>query len=174
MRCNNVLFTNQNYKPMKRILTMLLLLTGMWCTSIWSQQAVASGGGEGSGSGGTVSYTVGQVAYASAGDESVTVSAGVQHAYEVYVISGSRDLPGIAVSVYPNPSVDKVTLNLGEKPKALLSYQLIDAGGNMLEEKEITDQLTGISLGRLPAAGYLLRIMQSGKEINVFKIIKKQ
>lgn len=49
---------------------------------LYSQQAVLGGGGEASGSGGTMSYSIGQIAYVAKG-AGPTASEGVQQAFEV-------------------------------------------------------------------------------------------
>lgn len=157
-----------------KIIRMILLLPGLWGTAMVAQQTVASAGGDGGGSGGKISFTVGQLAFAPAGNESITVNAGVQHAYEVFVISDTKELPGLQMKVYPNPSAERVTLNTGESLKPGLVYQLFDGAGNLLQQHEIVSSQTDIALDKLPAAGYLLRVLQADKEIKVFKIVKNQ
>lgn len=156
------------------MISMILLLPGLWGTCMFAQQAVASAGGNGGGSGGKTSFTVGQTAWVPVTNEDFTVSAGVQHAYEVFVISDTRDLPDLSMSVYPNPSAGRITLHTGGTVKPATVYQLFDGVGNLLEQQEISSSDMVISLGKLPAATYILRVLQAEKEIKVFKIIKNQ
>ena len=61
---------------------MILTLFMIMPLLLYGQQAVLGGGGEATGSGGTVSYSIGQIAYTSKGAGG-TVSEGVQQAFEV-------------------------------------------------------------------------------------------
>lgn len=64
---------------MKRMTLTLFMIMPLL---LYGQQAVLGGGGEATGSGGTVSYSIGQIAYTSKGAGG-TVSEGVQQAFEV-------------------------------------------------------------------------------------------
>jgi hypothetical protein len=64
---------------MKRMILTLFMIMPLF---LYGQQVVLGGGGEATGSGGTVSYSIGQIAYTSKGAGG-TVSEGVQQAFEV-------------------------------------------------------------------------------------------
>jgi hypothetical protein len=68
---------------MKRILIMMIFCFPML---LYGQQAVLSGGGEGSGAGGSVSYSIGQVSYVYKGP-GPSVDEGVQQPIEVMIIT---------------------------------------------------------------------------------------
>jgi len=66
----------------------ILLLSGLGLTGLYAQEAVVAGGGNASGSGGTVSYSAGQLVYSSSGGSNGSVVAGVQQAYIISVSTG--------------------------------------------------------------------------------------
>ena len=76
------------------------------------------------------------------------------------------------VMVYPNPSSDKLTLDLGNIKLSLLSYQLNDASGKLIENKEISNAIETIDMNNLPCATYFLKVSNNNNEIKSFKIIK--
>src|SRR4030042_5256555 len=92
--------------------TVCFLIIVCWCAFCGSQQAVSTAGGEATGAGGTVSYTIGQVTYTTNSESEGTVSQGVQQPYEIFVISSSEDRYGITfeLSVYPNPASTNLKL----------------------------------------------------------------
>ena len=76
--------------------------------------SVNAAGGNASGTGGSVSYSVGQLFFTTAFGTYGSVSEGVQQPFEISVLSGVEDITGIDLyySVYPNPTIGKLTLNL--------------------------------------------------------------
>ena len=102
-------------KRIKRLLTALLLLGLGGATSLQAQETVTTAGGEASGSGGTASYTVGQVFYTTqTGTNGNTVAQGVQQPFEISVVTGIPEAKGInlSVSAYPNPATDYLTVKV--------------------------------------------------------------
>ncbi len=66
---------------------ILLLTAGLlWAGLAQSQESANASGGDATGSGGTVAYSVGQVVYTSNTSSSGTVDQGVQHAFEIYTV----------------------------------------------------------------------------------------
>ncbi len=73
-------------KKLFNILTIMLLFIGLH-----AQESTTASGGEASGDGGTVSYSVGQVVYGTHSGTTGSVSEGIQQAYEISVIMIRRD-----------------------------------------------------------------------------------
>jgi len=93
-------------KIIKAFYGVLLVLFS--ASSAMAQQGIVSGGGEGSGTGGSVSATCGQVFYSS----TQGVSQGLQQPYEIFVVSSIESAQHISLSVkaYPNPTTDYLIL----------------------------------------------------------------
>ena len=53
-----------------------------------------------------------------------------------------------------------------------IMYQLYDINGKLVENKKIKDNETSINMSNLVPATYFLKVMESNKELKIFKIIK--
>ncbi|MBK6834641.1 MAG: T9SS type A sorting domain-containing protein [Bacteroidetes bacterium] len=157
-------------KQKKIKLSVLLLSIGI---SVQAQQATTTTGGDASGSGGTVAYSVGQVVYTTNTDASGTVSQGVQQAYEIFTVGIKETELNISLSVYPNPTADNLTLQIQDYNNEKLSYQLFDMQGKQLSNGQIVAQQTQINMNSLPTATYFVNVVnQENKKVQSFKIIK--
>lgn len=162
----------------KKVKLCVLLLSGLGLAGLQAQEAVPASGGNASGSGGTVGYSVGQVVYGSSTGTNGSVVQGVQQAYIISVTTGIDDKSiDLSYKVYPNPATDYLTLKLANFQTSSYSYQLFDVSGKMLESKAIVAEETSISMQALKGGNYLLKIVETqpgaAKELKSFKIIKK-
>jgi hypothetical protein len=162
---------NVNQIHMKSFFVLLILL---WPFLIFGQQSIPASGGNSTGSGGTVSYTVGQVVYTTNSGAGGASSQGVQQPYEIWVTTSIEQAKDISLflSVYPNPTNDKLTLQIEEYESSNLSYRLFDANGKLLESKRVSIPETTISVVNLSSAIYFLKVLDNQKGIKTFKIIK--
>lgn len=156
----------------KRIVLFLFVVCGSVISN--AQQAISAGGGEAIGTGGTVSYTIGQTDYNTITGTSGVVMQGVQQPFEILVITGIEEAKGISLefSVYPNPSTDFLILKVDNYNLEYLTYQLYDVSGSLILNGEILSKETVIQAGDLTPAAYYLRINDTQKEVKTFKIIK--
>jgi hypothetical protein len=140
----------------------------------YAQQAVSSAGGNGSGSGGTVSYTVGETNYTSHKSSSGSVIEGVQQSFEIHVVTQSDQNTAISLEceTYPNPATDYLILKINSERIENMRYQLFDLNGKVLEEAFIGDTETVISLKNYKSANYLLKVLDNSTEVITFKITK--
>jgi hypothetical protein len=143
-------------------------------TPLQAQNTIPATGGNASGIGGSISYTVGQVVYTSNTGTTGSVTQGVQQPYEISVITGLEESKGIDLNciAYPNPTIDFLTLKVGNCDKENLSYKLFDINGILLQNKKIAGNETTIDLSNLVSATYFLIVTDNNKEIKTFKIIK--
>jgi len=151
-----------------------LLLPFFGLKALNAQESILTTGGNASSEGGSVSYSVGQVFYLTHQGDNGSVAQGVQQPYEISVVSGIEESYGITlqVSAFPNPTSDYLVLRVENYNRENLSYQLFDLSGKLLERGRVGEDLTTINmLNRTPAL-YLLRVLDSNKEIKTFKIIK--
>jgi hypothetical protein len=130
-----------------------------------AQSAIITSGGNASGSGGTVSYTIGQVGYSSYSGNGGTVNLGVQQPYEISVITAIENTGNISLEfvVYPNPVTDYLTLKItGELPAQCNAF-LYDINGSLLLNKKVEINETLISLEKLIPGTYFLKISDNKK-----------
>ena len=153
--------------------TALLVLFGI--TGIQAQQSLNAAGGNASGNQGTVSYSVGQLFYQSIHGSNGSVAQGVQHPYEIWVVTGIEQAEGISLmaTAYPNPTSDQLILNIGQFDTHDLFFQIFDIYGKLLKKDRITTEQTFIDMASLAPAIYFVRISQANREVKTFKIIKK-
>ena len=166
--------TSQFYLTMKckEIITLLLLCIG-WI-HVHTQQAVLTTGGDASGTGGSISYSIGQVTYITNSGTNGSAAEGVQQPYEISIIDALDEVAGsnFQVSAFPNPTMDLITLRIENYNITQLSYQLVDANGQLIESKSLTALQSDIAMSNLAAGTYFLKITDNGKTVRTFKILK--
>jgi hypothetical protein len=159
----------------KRLKLTAVLLLGLGVTGLRAQESINAIGGNASGSGGSASFSVGQVVYQTYTGTTGSVAEGVQQPYEISVVTAIEEAKGInlAVMAYPNPTTENLTLSIDEFDISNLSYQLYDISGKLLQSEKITGNRTNITMGDLVPAVYFLKVSQNNNEVKTFKIIKK-
>ncbi|HOK75763.1 MAG TPA: T9SS type A sorting domain-containing protein [Bacteroidales bacterium] len=159
------------HKPLK-LSAVLLLVLGL--TELQAQTSLNATGGNISGSGGSASYSVGQVVYTTSSGANGSATQGVQQPYEISVVTAIEEAKGISlvVSAYPNPTSNYLVLNIEEFEILNLSYQLYDIQGKLLKNEKITGNQTSIEMSNLIPGTYFLKVIQANKEVKTFKIIK--
>jgi hypothetical protein len=151
-----------------------MLLAGLlWGSFVQAQESANSSGGNAMGSGGTVAYSVGQVVYTTNTGTNGSVAQGVQHAYEIFTVGIKETELNIALSAFPNPTTENLTLQISNYNNEKLSYQLLDMQGKHLINGLVTSQQTQINMNSLSPATYFINVVnQENKKVQSFKIIK--
>ena len=137
-----------------------------------SHQVLSATGGDASGSGGTVAYSVGQIAYTTSTGTTGSVAQGVEQAYEIYSVGIKETALNISLSVFPNPTSDFLTLKVQDYNNEALSYNLLDEQGKLVLNEQIITQDTQVAMSTLARGAYFINIVQANKKIQTFKIIK--
>jgi hypothetical protein len=160
-------------KKIKILITLFFLLLALMPTK--AQETVPATGGTASGNGGSVTYTVGQVLYITILGTNGTVIQGVQQPYEISVATAVEETEGITLEfkVFPNPTTGKITLTIEDFDIENLKYILFGINGILLQEKNIENRITEISMENLSPSVYFLKVIKDNMEIKTFKIIKK-
>src|SRR5574344_3083349 len=132
----------------KRLKLSALLLLGLGLTGLQAQTSVNATGTNASGSGGTVSYSVGQVVYTTNTGASGSVAQGVQQPFEISIVTGIEEAKGINLSVtaYPNPTTDYLKLEVKDFELSTLNFQLYDMQGKLLQNEKLTGTETQINM----------------------------
>jgi hypothetical protein len=169
----------------KKLKLTAVLLLGLGLIGLQAQESVNVTGGNASGSGGSASYSVGQVVYTTNTGTNGSVAQGVQQPYEISVVTGIEEAKGInlTVTAYPNPTTDYLELKVESEKLTDLSYQLYDMTGKLLQNKKLTGTETQIDMSNYVPATYFVRVYAVGrndrtgviaesKSIKEFKIIK--
>lgn len=138
-----------------------------------AQEIVLTTGGNYSGSNGSVTFSIGQVSYTSYNDFSGSANLGVQQPYEFFIQSIKNTSKEINILVYPNPTTDRLTIELSEWEAEYVSVIISDILGNIILEDGLVSATNTFSLKELPSAIYLLSIQQKNKTIQTLKIEKE-
>jgi hypothetical protein len=161
-------------KQQRKILSIFFLF-GFCIAIVQGQQTIPATGGNASGSGGSVSYTVGQILNSSISGTNGTIVQGVQQPYEISVVTALRNTEDISLkcSVYPNPTAGLTKMVFESPDFENMRWRLIDINGILLQDKKVESRETAISLENQSTGVYFLHIMKNNLEVKVFKIIKK-
>lgn len=159
---------------MTRITVISFLFISLFnTTSFYAQSNVVTSGNNINGVGGTISFTVGQIDYTTKNSSSGIVTEGVQQPFEILVITGVENTTVcLKAIVYPNPTVNQLTLRIDDATCASCSYTLTDLSGKILDEKKINATSTEIQTKELGKGVYFLKVVNAKNEIKIFKIIK--
>ncbi len=140
---------------------------------IYAQQSMLASGGEATSSGGSSSYSVGQLVY-STNTGGGTVSQGVQQSIELFTLNNTElTTVNLTAVTYPNPTTDYVVLALTDATLTNLSYELYDLQSRLVANGELTQANTQIDMQNTASGTYILKVNQNNHELKTFKIIKK-
>ena len=109
-------------KYKKHILHAVFVFMGVgW---LHAQQIVPASGGDAVGSGGSSSYTVGQVVYTTNTGVNGSVAQGIQQPYEISTLVGLEVTQiNLELSAYPNPTNNVIHLSIGNYENGLFCCQ---------------------------------------------------
>ena len=160
---------------MKKLLFLAAFTVSI--VGLHAQESTSSSGGEASGDGGTVSYSVGQVVYSTHSGTTGSVSEGIQQPYEISVIIGLEETGiNLNISAFPNPTTDYLILKIADDAhqESRFTITLYDLNGRVIEQQVVVSNETAIDMTSLNAATYILKVDNENQEVKTFKIIKNQ
>ena len=148
-----------------------LIIIGL--TKLNAQETLSVSGGNASGSGGIVNFTLGQIAYSSNAGTNGSLTQGVQQLYEVSVYTGIEDKSiNLALSAYPNPTNGLLILKVEKNENSTFTAQLFDSNAKIVENIKLTSEETNFQMNDKHVGVYFLRVFKDKNEIKSFKIIK--
>jgi hypothetical protein len=161
-------------KYIRKVFSIILLVC-FGVVIVQAQETIPATGGIATGSGGSVTFTVGQVTYRTWTGTDATVAQGVQQPYEISVVTAIENTAEINLQclIYPNPTRGLIKLIVESCENQNLRYQLYDSNGVLLRNKKVEAGETEIFMGRLSSAVYFLKVINDNMELKVFKIIKR-
>jgi hypothetical protein len=165
------MINHQFIKSKSLTLSIALLLFGFIS---YGQQTIVVSASEATGNGGSASYSIGQVATNFAKTSNGSLSEGVQHPYEIWLITNLDETVAVElnVSVYPNPTQDALSLEIKDKDYALYQFKLYDINGKILQSVSVSNKSSIIDMTDLPPSTYLLKVFQNESATKTFRILK--
>ena len=139
--------------------------------SIAQSNTVASGG-TASGTGGTATFTVGQVDYINSTGTNGNSNQGVQQPFEFFQgDAGIEESDLASVTLYPNPTSEFVLVEI-ETTLTDVNYLFYDMNGKLILSGKIENNETKLDMRSLSAGEYHLSILNLNTTIESIKIIK--
>jgi len=155
-----------------KLISYFLLFVLFFSNNFFSQQAIVPSGGDHSGSGGSMSFSLGQSSYTTNNAASGESNAeGVQHAYEIYAYSTVNELnSSVNINISPNPTPDILNIHINDFKS--YSYSLHEWNGKVLISDKLINENTNLNLQKLARSTYLLKVFNENQFVKSFKIIK--
>lgn len=156
---------------MKKLLFLCTALF-VFCSS-YAQSDFVANGGEAHGNGGSVSYSVGQIAIQNNGNGSTSINEGVQQPYEISVI-GIDNYRNISLNafVHPNPTQGNLQLTIQDFQMENGELQVYDINGKYLLTQKIEGENTRFDLSEYAAGTYFVNVMNGKSLLKSFKVVK--
>ena len=153
----------------------ITLIMVLFCATqlVNAQETISVSAFETIGSGGTVSYTIGQLVYINPTTAAGSLNQGIQQSIEFVTLS-NPELTAVTLKAvtYPNPTTDFIILALTDADLRGVSYTMYDLLGRFVNKGTVTTFETKIGMKSLPIGVYILRVQQNNKALKTFKIIK--
>ncbi|MDQ6529069.1 T9SS type A sorting domain-containing protein [Flavobacterium sp. LHD-85] len=162
-------------KRNQRAFLVLFFTSISFVTKLYSQESIVVTGGKGTGTGGTASYSIGQIADVRLQGSGGSAQEGIQQPYEIATLNNEEfDEISLVMAAFPNPVVDELNLIVANNKFESLSYNLFDINGKIIAKAlSITSSETKVSMQGLTQGVYFLAVNNNSKAIKTFKIIKK-
>lgn len=152
---------------MSRVFFFLLFI----CFYQVSNGQAVNGYAELTGTQGTVRATVGGAAKTLQQGSNFKVFSGTGFVYNVKQVSSVKEFENVT-SVYPNPCVDYLNIQLSCTLGPNLNFDLIDVTGKEYQMGKMTDSKLSLDLSSLPAGIYFFRLYNSGVLVSVDQVVK--
>lgn len=153
----------------------LLLIASLFLSCLmYAQNNFVAAGGTAIGSGGSVTYSVGQVPFQYQANSNYSIAQGLQQPFEIILLSNdSLSTISLAMKAYPNPTSSNLFLSTGDQDLTDLHYEITDINGRSIQKSIISNSETAIQCEDLAAGIYVLTVKKKTELIKNFKIIKK-
>ena len=146
-----------NFSVIKCSLSIILCM-GIFFSSAKAQNSINASGGKAFGTGGTQSYSIGQLVYSSTSGTGNSMQEGVQQAYIISTVTAIDDKMGIdlAIVAYPNPVKDFLKLNVKTSlyKTSTLRCQVCDVNGKTIFTKKFSNTDLMLNMSELLSATY--------------------
>jgi len=159
----------------KPYFVLFFLMVWMVPVGVCAQTSVHSSWGEGTGSGGRMTYSVGQVFIQSVSvPGGARISEGVQQPLEVLTI-GMDDVSQIleGIMLFPNPTAGDLHLQIRDFVPAVFSYRMLNNLGQCIQQGDVQSSSSLLSLESVSAGSYRIEVTSTGGKRRVFQVIKR-
>jgi hypothetical protein len=156
--------------------TYALLLLSMTYSFTPAQQSFPAAGLEASATAGYASISIGQFSNAHFSGALGQINEGVQHPYEIFVLTGIENPEEFMLNLkaYPNPASRMIILQAENSDHNVLEYQLYDNIGTLLKTEKLNSEVYIIPFQQYNTGIYYLNVLSDSKPVKTFKIVKNE
>lgn len=155
------------------VIIVATAMTILLLPAIKAQQVVATSGGTGQSTSGTITYTLGELVIDTYNGTDKKLTQGFQQSR--LIITAVSELPelGYTINAFPNPTTNYLKLKLEKDYPENIGYSLMDINGKVLLNGEVYNGETNISFESLATGTYFIKIFQDRKEVKTIKVVKQ-
>ena len=156
--------------------TIFLIVNILFAFSFHSQNldhfVIATDGGHAGNNQFSLSYTIGEIVTELGNDpvNSIDLTQGFQQAY-ISIVSTENHIADIDISVFPNPAVNYLNVNISDLSK-VKTYALFDMSGKLLLQQEIISNQFEVSFSNFSSGNYLLIFKNDQQKLKTLKVQK--
>ena len=120
----------------------------------------------------SLSYTIGEIVTELGKDtiNNIDLTQGFQQAY-ISIVSTENHIADIDISVFPNPAVTFLNVNISDLSK-VQNYAMYDMSGKLLLQQEIISNQFEISFSNFSSGNYLLIFKNDQQKLKTLKVQK--
>lgn len=152
---------------MKR--TLYIFLLSIFAVNSQAQSSTVSSGGEGTGPGGSVSFSIGQLVVESTIDSEGSISPGVQQAHESMIVTILEWSEDTNVSLYPNPTASQLHLRFGTSFNGHIYVYSTD--GKLISNIPFAGKEKTLDVSQWNAGSYLIQLNQFNQLSSTYQVI---
>ena len=152
---------------------LLFVFLFLCVSSVNAQNSVLAGGGNSTGTGGSISYSLGYIANLDGSSVDGTLNSGLQQPYEISVITGVKNTEiNLSIKSYPNPVSNFLVINIGNTSLKNLNYNIMTLDGKVVRRGIIQSIQTTLNFTGFKNDVYVLNVYTGQQKVKSFKIIK--
>ena len=143
-------------------------------SSLTAQEVVSSAGDTFHNGNGSISWTLGEIVIETFESPEVIITQGFHQ--PVLLVSTLTEEPGVdfRLTAFPNPTRAHLFVSTDHGQAENLDYRLYDLPGRLVITNRLEGTQTRIDMDNLLPGSYFLQILDQGKPLKVFKIIKQR
>lgn len=158
---------------MKKGFNLVVIILCTLTLTLKGQQVISSAGGSATGAGVQLSWTIGEPVIETFTGSSSVLTQGFHQSRLTITAVDPVVYPGLELSVFPNPVISSLRLQIKGDLVQKLSYQLYNMEGKSILLKKVEASPVMIDMELYTSGTYLLKVFtDENLPVKTFKIIK--
>ena len=158
--------------PTFRIFLLSVLTILVFKNPAFSQSQTTASGGTASGTGGTVTFTIGLPLYTNQTSSGVIINQGNQQPREFLSVSYRNYSINIGLKIFPSPFYSYFYIQTENENLSNLSFKLTSLDGKLVTCENINETLTKVNTEDYAEGIYFLQLYHSNELISSTRIVK--